>query len=202
MLEQRSALAAVCKPGRIGTREGPASVVVFERVGRALVQVSGWPGAFDPACRKLETLFRCRMPDTGLRAVSQGARSIFRVGPERLWLAGSGDDEMLQWLDASALDPDAVVTEIRQSRTVVRVKGAGARELLNRGLPVDLDVAVFPADAFAQSVIHHIPVLVHRVALEGDDGFDVYVTSDYAVSFWEWLTEALQSFGGEITKPE
>jgi len=202
MLEQRSALAAVCKPGRIGTREGPASVVVFERVGRALVQVSGWPGAFDPACRKLETLFRCRMPDTGLRAVSQGARSIFRVGPERLWLAGPGDDEMLQRLDASALDPDAVVTEIGQSRTVVRVKGAGARELLNRGLPVDLDVAVFPADAFAQSVIHHIPVLVHRVALEGDDGFDVYVTSDYAVSFWEWLTEALQSFGGEITKPE
>ena len=202
MLEQRSALAAVYRPGRFGAPEGPAGVAVFERVGRSLVQVSGWRGAFDPACRKLEMLLHCQMPDSCRTAVSQGARSIFRVGPERLWLAGSGDDEMLQWLDASALDPDAVVTEIGQSRTVVRVKGAGARELLNRGLPVDLDVAVFPADAFAQSVIHHIPVLVHRVALEGDDGFDVYVTSDYAVSFWEWLTEALQSFGGEITKPE
>ena len=85
---------------------------------------------------------------------------------------------------------------------MVRVTGTGARELLNRGLPVDLDAAVFPADAFAQSVIHHIPVLVHRVLLGGDDGFNVYVTSDYAVSFWEWLTEAAKLFVCEIRKPE
>jgi heterotetrameric sarcosine oxidase gamma subunit len=202
MLEQRSALAAVYKPGRIGAREAPASVVVFERVGRTLVQVSGWPGAFDPVCRKLETLLNCRMPDAGLRAVSQGAQTIFRVGPERLWLAGPADDEMLQRLDESTLGRDAVVTAIWQSRTVVRVTGAGARELLNRGLPVDLDTAVFPADAFAQSVIHLIPVLVHCVPLIRDYGFDIYITSDYAVSFWEWLTEAAQSFGCEIRKPE
>ena len=63
MLEQRSALAAVYEPGRIGARERPASVAVFEQVGRTLVQVSGWPGAFDPVCRKLETLLNCRMPD-------------------------------------------------------------------------------------------------------------------------------------------
>jgi sarcosine oxidase gamma subunit len=47
-------------------------------------------------------------------------------------------------------------------------------------------------------VIHHIPVLVHRVELDGDDAFDVYVTCDYAVSFWEWLTDAAQSLGYEI----
>lgn len=202
MLEQRSALAAVYKPGRIGAAERPASVAVFERVGRTLVQISVWPGVFDPTCRKLETLLQCRIPDGCLRAVSQGARSVFRVGPERLWLVGPADDEMLQRLDESTLGPDAVVTEIGQSRIVVRVTGAAARELLNRGLPVDLDAAVFPADAFAQSVIHHIPVLVHRVDLIDGDGFDVYVTCDYAASFWEWLTEAARSFGCEIRKPQ
>jgi len=202
MLEQRSALVAVYKPARIGAREGPAGVAVYERAGRTLVQISGWPGAFDPTCGRLEMLLRCRMPDTGLRAVSQGARSIFRVGPERLWLAGPADDEMLQRLDESTIGPNAVVTEIGQSRIVVRVTGAAARELLNRGLPVDLDATVFPADAFAQSVIHHIPVLVHRAVLVDGYGFDVYVTCDYAVSFWEWLIEAAQSFGCEIRKPE
>ena len=202
MLERRSALAAVYEPGRIGAPEGPASVAVFERVGRTLVQVSGWPGAFGAVCRKLETVLNCRMPDGGRKAVSHGERSFFRVGPERLWLAGSADDELLQRLDESALGPDAIVTAIGQSRTVVRVTGTGARELLNRGLPVDLDAAVFPGDAFAQSVIHHIPVLVHRVVLIGDDALDVYVTSDYAVSFWGWLIEAAQSFGCEIRSPE
>jgi heterotetrameric sarcosine oxidase gamma subunit len=202
MPEQRSALAAVYKPGQNGAREAPASVAIFERVGRTLVQVSGWPGAFDPVCRKLETLLNCRMPASGLRAVSEGVLSIFRVGPERLWLVGPADDEMLQRLDESALGHDAVVTEIGQSRTVVRVMGTGARELLNRGLPVDLDAAVFPVDAFAQSVIQHIPVLVHRIPLIGDDGFEIYITSDYSVSFWEWLTGAAQSFVCEIRKPE
>jgi len=202
MLEQRSALASVYKPGRIGARKGPAGVAIFERIGRTLVQVSGWPGAFDPACRKLEAVLGCPIPGHGLAGVSQGVRTIFRVGPERLWLAGPADDETLRRLDESALGPDAIVTEIGQSRTVVRVTGPAARELLNRGLPVDLDAAVFPADAVAQSVIHHVPVLVHHVANVGDSDFDVYVTSDYALSFWEWLTGAAESLGCEIGRPE
>lgn len=202
MSDQRSALAAVYRPGRIGTREGPAGVAIHERLGRTLVQVSGWPGAFDLTCRKLEALCNCRMPHDGRTAVSEGVRSIFRVAPERLWLAGPEGDETLRRLDEPTFGPDTVVTEIGHSRTVVRVTGAGARELLNRGLPVDLDVTVFPADAIAQSVIHHIPVLVHWVPVAGDNVFDVYVTSDYAVSFWEWLTEAAQSFGCEVGKPE
>lgn len=202
MSDQRSALAAVYRPGRIGTREGAAGVAIRERLGRTLVQVSGWPGTFDPTCRKLEALCNCRMPQDGRTATSEGARSIFRVAPERLWLAGPEGDETLRRLDESTLGRDAVVTEIGHSRTVVRVTGAGARELLNRGLPVDLDATVFPADAFAQSVIHHIAVLVHWVPVAGDHAFDVYVTSDYAVSFWEWLTEAAQSFGGEVGNPE
>ena len=111
-------------------------------------------------------------------------------------------DPVLRRIDETTLGAAAIVTDIGHSRTVVRIVGAGARELLNRGLPVDLDPSVFPSDAIAQSVIHHMPVLVHRAVAEGDDAFDAYVTREYAVSFWEWLTEAAQSFGCEIRKPE
>jgi sarcosine oxidase subunit gamma len=202
MLEQRSALATVYKPGRIGVQAGPAPVTVSERSSRMLVQVSGWPDSFQRLCPKLETLLSCRMPEDGLRAVSQGQRSIFRVGPERLWVTGPSDDDLLRKLDGTALGEDAVVTEIGHSRSVVRVAGAEARTLLSRGLPVDLDAAVFPVDSFAQSVIQHIPVLVHRVGLDGEGDFEVYVPRDYAVSFWEWLTGAAQSLGGQISEAE
>ena len=202
MLEQRSALATVYKPGRIGVQAGPAPVTLSERLSRTLVQVCGWPDRFQRLCPKLESLLSCRMPEDGLRAVSQGQRSIFRVAPERLWVAGPSDDGLLHTFDGTALGEDAVVTEIGHSRTVVRVAGAGARTLLNRGLPVDLDASVFPVDSFAQSVIQHIPVLVHRVGLDGEDDFDVYVTRDYAVSFWEWLTGAAQSLGCKIREAE
>lgn len=117
-------------------------------------------------------------------------------------MAGAADDDLLRTFVTQAPGEDAVVTEIGHSRTVVRVAGAQARTLLNRGLPVDLDHSVFPVDAFAQSVIHHIPVLVHRTGPEGEAVFDVYVTRDYAVSFWEWLTRVAQALGGQIREAE
>lgn len=56
--------------------------------------------------------------------------------------------------------------------------------------------SVFDTGSFAQSVIHHIPLLVHRV--DAGETFDGYVAREYAVSLWEWLTEATQSIGGRV----
>ena len=136
------------------------------------------------------------MPDDGLKAVSHGEGTIFRVGPERLWLAGPWPG-----LDRTPPGDEAVVTDIGHSRTVLRVGGSQSRVLLNRGLPIDLDEGAFPADSFAQSVIHHMPVLVHRLDREDDAGFDVYVPRDFAFSFWQWLTEAAEPLGCQIEEP-
>lgn len=202
MPEHRSPLAAVYRPGRIGVPAGVASVSIHERVGRTLLQASGWPASFDALCRTLETLLACRMPGDGRRAVSQGARSIFRVGPERLWLAGPAEDNVLSTLGKTLAGVNAAVAEIGDSRTVLRVAGVDAKLLLNRGLPVNLEDDAFPVEAFAQSLIHHMPVLVHRVGVSASDAFDVYVTRDYALSFWEWLTRAAESLGCDIAVPE
>jgi len=202
MLEPRSALAAVYAPGRIGAIEVTAGVAVHERLRRTLVQVSGWQDSFAALCRTLEATCGMAMPEGFARAVSANERSVFRVAPERLWLAGAATDAVLRCLDEAALGGQGVVTDIAASRTVIRVLGPNAGELLNRGLPVDLDLARFPAESFAQSAIDHMPVLVHRVSMDRGVAFDVYVTSDYAVSFWQWLTEAAQSFGCEIRNAE
>lgn len=201
MAEYRSALAAACRPGRIGAPQGRAPVAVHERAGRTLVQVSGWPGSFDALRERLAAHFGCTMPADCRAAVSDGARTVFRVAPERLWVAGPAGDERLLALAAKPAGDDAVITDIGASRTVLRVSGAGARLLINRGLPVDLDASAFPADAFAQSVIHLMPVLVHHAAAAGEDVFDIYVTRDYAVSFWEWLVGAAQSMGCDAGEP-
>lgn len=199
MPEQRSALAGIYRTGPIGP-VADASVVMFERLGRSLVQVSGWADGFEPVCRKLESLLSCPVPPDCRRAASRGDRSIFRVGPERIWLTGPLFDEWLREIDSRTFADEAVVTELGQSRTIVRIEGPGARALLNRGLPIDLDDAVFAVGSFAQSAIHHIPVLVHRV--DGVDAFDVYVTREYAASLWEWLTEAAQSIGCRVDEAQ
>src|SRR5690242_14465959 len=115
MLEHRSALASVYR--RYSAVHGAAPPVAFwERVSPTLVQVSGWPDTFPRLSSKLEVLLSCFMPKDGLRAVSQGQRSIFRVAPERLWLVGRSDDDVLRSLTDTALT-DGVVTSINHSRT-------------------------------------------------------------------------------------
>jgi len=195
---ERSALAAVYRPGRVGVADGPAAVTIRERTGRLLVQVSGWPGSFGAVCASLENVLAMPTPRDGRTAVSKGSVTLFRVSPERVWIAAAVGLPALVDL-RSRLGRDAVVTQIDHGRVVLRVGGSGAAVALNRGLPVDLDPAVFPDGAFAQSVIHGISVLVHRVgAADPGAAFDVYVPRDYAVSFWEWLTGVAQTLGCDV----
>jgi len=201
MLEPRSPLAAVYAPGLIGSQEKPPGLAVRERRRATLVQLSGWPDGFDSLCDRLEAILGGPMPADGSRAVALGERTVFRVGPERLWVVGSATDGQLAMLFRDLPRDQCVVTDIAHSRTVLCIAGAAAPEMLNRGLPIDLDGRVFPPGAVAQSVVHHVPILVHRLGVEGEATFDVYVPRDYAVSFWHWLIAVAAPFGCRIGEP-
>ena len=202
MAEAKSALGTVFKPGTIGVAGGSPAVSICERLERNLVQVAGWRRSFASVCDELAATLNFRIPADIGRAYSSDDRSVFRVRPERLWITGPGNDEALQKLDVASLGGNAVISEIGHGRTVLRIAGPKSSLLLNRGLPVDLDPVAFPANAFAQSAIHHMHVLVHRVDSAGEPVFDVYVSRELAVSFWEWLTEAAAPLGCEIRQPE
>ena len=202
MVEAKSALRAVNRPGTIGVAGGALGVSICERLNRNLVQVAGWRGSFDSVCDRLAAILNCRIPTDLRRASSTGGRTVFRVRPERLWIAGSSNDEVLRPLNVESLGEGAVIAQLGHSRTVARVTGSKSYVLLNRGLPIDLDPQVFPANAFAQGAIHHMHVMVHRVDVAGELAFDVYVLRDVAVSFWEWLTEAAAPLGCEIGQPQ
>ena len=203
MLEPRSPLAAVYEVGRfgIGINTGPASVTVFERANRGLLQISGWPESIAAVARQLATILNFEVPADCTKAASRGELALFRVGPERLWLAGPGDDTLRPRIEGALSPQEVAVTDLGHSRTVLRILGPGVRVLLGRGLPIDLDERAFAPDAFAQSVIHHIPVLVHRVGGQDEAAFDVYVPRDLAASFWGWLTAAAAPLGGRVVEP-
>lgn len=205
MPEQQSALAASYEVGQIGAVQGAPAVEIHERLAPSLVQISGWPDSFSGTCDKLRAALNIEIPGDLTRAVTNNDRSVFRVGPERLLFTGPSDDQALQSFDESILGEEGCVTDISHSRTLIRISGPATRTLLNRGLPVDLDNDLFPVGAFAQSSIHHIPVLVHRADHSTESGdqccvFDVYVSREYAVTFWEWLIEAAQALGAQVTE--
>ena len=202
MVKTKSAIAAVYRTGTTGAKGGSPALSICERLERNLVQVAGWRRNFESVCDRLAEILNCRIPTEIGRANSSSDRSVFRVRPERLWIAGSSSDEVLRQLDDASLGGDTVISELGHGRTVLRIAGPGSDLLLNRGLPIDLDPEVFTANAFAQSAIHHMHVLVHRVDMAGELVFDVYVSRELAVSLWEWLTEAAAPLGFEIRQPD
>ena len=71
---------------------------------------------------------------------------------------------------------------------VLKISGAKARALLQRGVPIDLHPDAFGPDATASTALAHMTVLLWRP--EGPDTFAVAVFRSYEASFRHWLDQA------------
>lgn len=202
MLEPCSAIASAYTTGHLGGVNGVTGVTIRERTFRNLVQLSSSPEHFNAVCDHLAALLKCDVPVDLTSATSFTDGVVFRVGPERVWIAETLNTQKPVPFDVASLGGNAIVTDIGHSRTVLRISGPEAKTLMSRGLPVDLDENVFLVNSVAQSTIHHIPVLVHRVDSTNEMIFEAYVSRDLAMTFWEWLTEAATPLGCEILKPD
>lgn len=196
MLERISPLIGLMKPGRFGN-SAPDSrpVLVAEMYGRRIIQATAWPQTAPPMGRALKKATGCTLPRTVGRTVTAEGLTVMRIGPRRFWLVSERRFE----LDPSVFTPAmAAVLELTDSRTVLRIEGRHTRDVLAKGLPIDNDRSVLPPDSCIQSVIGHIPVLVHLPASLDDEAFEIYVPSTYARSFLDWLIDAATEYGCEI----
>jgi sarcosine oxidase subunit gamma len=195
--ELRSALSVHIKPGRFGAA-GEPQLVLSERPLGALMQIAGWRNSFENAVRPL-------MAHLGLGGIgrfdhAQRSRNAlaFRIAPERVLLrlpTGAGWAEL-----ESMLDPmQTPFLDLSHSRTLVRVAGTKAPDLLARLMPIDFDERVFGPGHFVQSGIHTVSVLVHRQDDEsGAPVFDIYMPRSFAVSLWAFITQTALPLGYHV----
>ncbi len=90
------------------------------------------------------------------------------------------------------------VTSLSHSRTRIFIEGEPAREVLARSIPLDFHPSAFVIGQFALTGIHHTPVLVHR---SGEQRYEIYAMRTFALSVWEWLSDAALPFGYEVELP-
>lgn len=79
----------------------------------------------------------------------------------------------------------AAVTDQSDARAVVRISGRRARQLLAKGVPIDLDPRVFPTNGAAITHASHIGVVLWQTG--SDPVYDVAVFRSFADSFARWL---------------
>jgi heterotetrameric sarcosine oxidase gamma subunit len=193
MLERTSALAAHYQLGPAGDVDAAGPGVTLREVRDAgLWQISGWPDTMDVVGDRLAGIVGADAAPGPLQSVTGANGTLLRVQPFVWWLTRA-DAAVAQ--QAMEIDADQGTSlDLSHSRTVIRIEGPSARDLLNRGLPTDLRPATFPDGAFVGGAIHLVGVNLHH----RNGGYDLYVSRGFAVTLWEFLTETAAQWGYEV----
>lgn len=194
MAEERYTLAALMRPGQGAPAAGEVGVTLSERRPGAIVEIATW----SEAAANLATAAGVpELPRPGKLAAAPG-RLLASLAPGR-WLALGQEAGLVARLETAVPAEQGSVTDITHARAGLRLSGAAAQPLLQKGLSFDLDPAAFAPMSIAQSGIHHMGVTVLRLA---PVTFDLFVMSSLAGSLWDWVREASIEFGWRIGAPQ
>lgn len=194
--QRHSALDGLLAPGDVGAFDAGGPRVSFaERHNLAMVQIAAVAGDADTV-RATAAHAGVVLPAPNTTESRSGITALW-LGPGR-WLAVALEAEpaLGKRLEAAFADSAVAVFDVSHARTVIRVSGVGTRDLLAKSCRLDLHPRVFRAGACAQTNLGHFTVLLHCV--DDNPTVDLYVARSYAVSFWEWLTEAAAEFGYRV----
>lgn len=192
MFEQQSALASVLdEVGREGI-SGKRQLSIGEVGGWSLIQVAAYARTLDKFECALRLLLGTVLPTQAGEVTLAGVRGLFKIAPLQFWISTRDGDDLVPALLRAVGPAIGTVTPLTHGRTRIFVKGTMARELLAKGVAVDLHPSVFRINAFALTGLHHTPILIHHSDV---DRYDLYVMRTFALSIWRWLIDAALPFG-------
>jgi methylglutamate dehydrogenase subunit D len=171
----------------------PARVAVCERSDLALASVIARRGTDGALASKVREAFGVELPMLPRRSAA-GSVAFVWAGPGH-WLA-TCEGEAGHRFEArlrTALAGLASVSDQSDGRAVLRIAGPCARDVLAKGLPVDLDPGVMQPGSALVSAIAHIGV--HLWQLDATPTYDCAISRSYAQSFWHWLAASAAEYG-------
>ena len=194
MVEPRSPLADVVVPGTFGAaNDWQPQLTLSHGVLGSLWQVAGWGDFAEAAEPVLAELGFERFGDYRTARMSGEVR-CYRVSPDRIWLR---DVEVAVLEAALELGPSGRLArlDLSHSRIAIQLCGGAAPDLLAKVASLDFSSSKFPVDGFAQTGIHEVAVLVHRIS---EDRFELLVPATWSVSIWDWLCVNAEPLGYRI----
>ena len=194
---RRSALEGHYRVGRFGARseDSPGldspGVVLAECRPRSIVQLNG-------------------APDPGVLAAALGAPGA-DVAPNRMfhadavayawngpgqWLAESAErrpSELVEQIDSALRPYGASTTDLSHARTILRVSGTAAADLLAKLCPIDVEAMRTGDSAMTLAGPFNV-----QVVKSGDGEFRLCVFRSFGLAMWEMLQDEAAEFGGEV----
>lgn len=192
--QRRSALAHLGLVARAAgsSREG-AGVIMSEVAHRTIVNVRG--AASDPAfASAVQTATGLALPSAANTVSNGSVWQILWLGPNEWWITGpDGEAESLvEALRANFAGQHATACDVSESRAIIALKGPKARDVLMRGVSIDLHPREFHVGQCAQTGLSRANVLLHLV--DDTPTFEIYVLKSFSDYLWRWLEIVARDF--------
>ena len=118
-----------------------------------------------------------------------GDRRALWLGPDEWLIVGPENQQepISEALPVGLEGGFGSIVDTSANRTVLEIRGAGARELLSHGVPIDLDAPAFGPGQCAQTLLAKAQVTIeHR----DESGFHIYTRTSFASYVANWLLDA------------
>ena len=183
---RQSPLAQRALDARIVDEAGDAGLLIVERRFLSKFNVRG-----QDIVKNVKNSVGVELPDTPNTTAQGNGLTALWLGPDEWLIVGPPGAEKALANTLAGTAP--AVIDVSEGRTVVRISGAMARDVLAMGCPLDLDGHVFVPGRCAQSHMARTTIILHQVA--DDPVYDIYVERSQADYLWSWLEYAGGPYG-------
>lgn len=172
-----------------------AALTIEDRNDLTIASITAAKGKSAEVKAAIETAYGVALPSTPERVTGNGIAFIWH-GPEQ-WLAiadrGAGGRDLEVELKP-LLGGVAAIVDQSDGRAVVRVSGTHVRDVLAKGVSLDLHPSVFKANGVAISHAAHIGIVIWQT--DAAPVYEIAMFRSFADSFMTWLTHSAAEYTG------
>lgn len=185
-----------------GAREGLAPEGFGRRESVRLAALAPLPGQLD---------LRGAPDDAGFRAAARGALGFdlptvpntvafggnlaaLWLGPDEWLIAGPFDEvaRLAEALKSALQDVRSALVDVSAARTVLELTGPWARDVLEKGCPLDLHPRAFGPGRCAQTVLARAQVVLEQT--DETPAYRLFVRASFARYLAHWLADAMAEY--------
>jgi methylglutamate dehydrogenase subunit D len=193
VLTARAALGLLAQPGHYGNLAAEPGLVISERRDLGMASIMARKGQTTALSAAAEAAFGAALPQTPRRVEGNGIAFVW-AGPERwLALAHHRSSEDLARLLSGVVAAMAAITAQGDGRAVFRLGGPSARDVLAKGLAIDLHPRAFRPGDTAVTAALHLEVQIWQC--DDRPTYEIALFRGFARSFWLWLAQAASPYG-------
>jgi heterotetrameric sarcosine oxidase gamma subunit len=193
-------LSRIYAAGRHGVKESAAGLAMAELGGFELVQVMARRGQWSAADQACKEAYGKPAPARPQAIEANGALLVWS-GPDQFLVLSAREAGSAMERAQLAFAGMASLSEQSDGRSLIRISGPRARDMLAKVCSLDLHPAVFPVGTAAATSIDHTPVNLWRGADRvvdaggGEATFYLLVFASFAESLWHTLLDSAAEYG-------